>query len=79
MRFPSEELLAGFSGVVRVGETRAYGLSDRAHGIPNALATRFGLASGPKGLTALTVASLIEAAALSLDTPPASCSATTCR
>ena len=50
-----DELAAasGFSGVVRVdrgGETvlaRAYGLADRAHGIPNAVDTQFAIASGP--------------------------------
>ena len=55
-----------FSGVVRVdvGDdvafARAYGLANRAHGIPNALDTQFGIASGAKGLTALTVVGLIE-------------------
>ncbi|HEX2266878.1 MAG TPA: serine hydrolase domain-containing protein [Actinomycetota bacterium] len=55
-----------FSGVVRVDRggvvelARAYGLSDRAHGIPNTVDTQFGLASGTKGLTALAVVSLIE-------------------
>ena len=44
----------GFSGVVRVDRAgadelvRAYGLADRAHGIPNAVDTQFGLASGGK-------------------------------
>ena len=62
-----------FSGVVRVdlsGHTeleRAYGLADRAFGIPNTLATRFGIASGCKGFTALAVMSLVEAGALHLD------------
>ena len=56
----------GFSGVVsvdRAGETefaQAYGLADRAHEIPNTLSTQFGIASGTKGLTALTVVSLIS-------------------
>src|SRR5262245_1347983 len=64
----------GFSGVVRVardgsGElANAYGLADRAHGIANTLDTRFGIASGTKGLTALTVVSLIEDGTLSLTT-----------
>jgi CubicO group peptidase (beta-lactamase class C family) len=39
---------------------KAYGFADRRLGIPNELDTRFGLASGTKGLTALTVVSLIE-------------------
>ncbi|RZQ65178.1 serine hydrolase domain-containing protein [Amycolatopsis suaedae] len=64
----------GFSGVVRidtngtVAHARAYGLADRANGVPNTLDTRFGIASGTKGLTALTVASLVEDGTLSLDT-----------
>jgi CubicO group peptidase (beta-lactamase class C family) len=55
-----------FSGVVRVDRAddvrlaRAYGLADRAHGIPNSVDTRFAIASGVKSLTALTVVSLIE-------------------
>ena len=65
---------SGFSGVVRVdrgGETvlaKAYGLADRAHGIPNAVDTQFAIASGTKGLTALTVVSLIEEGSLALST-----------
>jgi CubicO group peptidase (beta-lactamase class C family) len=64
----------GFSGIVRVdrGETvelaKAYGLADRGHGIPNAVDTRFAIASGTKGLTALTVVGLIEDGLLRLDT-----------
>ena len=64
----------GFSGVVRVdragaGElVRAYGFADRAHRIPNAVDTQFGLASGGKSLTALTVVSLIADGALELTT-----------
>jgi CubicO group peptidase (beta-lactamase class C family) len=56
----------GFSGVVRVdragrvGFAKAFGLADRAHRIANAVDTRFAVASGTKGLTALTVVSLIE-------------------
>jgi CubicO group peptidase (beta-lactamase class C family) len=63
-----------FSGVIRVDRpaghelTKAYGWADRRHGIANALDTRFGIASGTKGLTALTVVSLIEDGALDLDT-----------
>jgi CubicO group peptidase (beta-lactamase class C family) len=63
-----------FSGVVRVDRdgaeqfARAYGLADRAHGIPATADTRFGIASGNKGMTALTVVSLIEDGALELAT-----------
>jgi CubicO group peptidase (beta-lactamase class C family) len=63
-----------FSGVVRVdrgGEVvfaKAYGLAHRAWGIPNTLDTRFAIASGTKGLTALTVVSLIEDGTLTMST-----------
>jgi CubicO group peptidase (beta-lactamase class C family) len=61
-----------FSGVVSVdrkGEVefaRAYGLAHRAHRIPNTVDTRFAIASGTKGLTALAVVSLIEEGVLEL-------------
>jgi CubicO group peptidase (beta-lactamase class C family) len=64
----------GLAGVVRVdrdGEpafARAYGLADRANRIPNTVDTRFAIASGSKGLTALTIARLIEDGALALAT-----------
>jgi CubicO group peptidase (beta-lactamase class C family) len=63
-----------FSGVVRVdreGErlvAEAFGMADRAREVPNTVATRFGLASGAKGFTALSVLSLVEDGTLSLDT-----------
>jgi CubicO group peptidase (beta-lactamase class C family) len=56
----------GFSGVVRVDRgdavqlAKAYGLAHRGCHIANAVDTRFAIASGGKGLTALTVVSLIE-------------------
>jgi CubicO group peptidase (beta-lactamase class C family) len=62
----------GFAGVVSVdrgGEiefVRAYGPADRAHQIPNTADTRFAIASGSKGLTALAVVSLIKDKALSM-------------
>ncbi len=65
---------ADFSGVVRVdrgGEhlvSAAFGLADRRHGIANTPTTRFGIASGTKGVTALTVMSLVADDVLSLDT-----------
>jgi len=65
---------SGFAGVVSVdrgGEVefgKAYGLADRAHQVPNTIDTRFALASGTKGLTALTVVSLISDGALGLAT-----------
>jgi CubicO group peptidase (beta-lactamase class C family) len=65
----------GFSGVVRVDladrvvAAKAYGLAHRPYGIPNTVDTRFAIASGTKGLTALTVVSLIEDGRLELATP----------
>ncbi len=65
---------SGFTGVVRVdraGTTefaKAYGLADRAHEIANTIHTRFALASGAKGFTALTVMSLVEDGSIALDT-----------
>ncbi len=62
-----------FSGVVRLehhGETVAEfarGYSRRADQIDNRLDTRFATASATKGLTALTIASLVESGELSLD------------
>src|SRR5215207_2668003 len=64
----------GFAGVVAVdrgGEVliaKAYGLAHRAHRIPNTMDTRFGIASGVKGITALAVISLVESGAVDLAT-----------
>ncbi|HMG44337.1 MAG TPA: serine hydrolase domain-containing protein [Acidimicrobiales bacterium] len=64
----------GFSGVVRVDLpgrpplAAALGWAHRGHGIANTVDTRFGIASGGKGLTALTVMSLVEDSHLGLDT-----------
>jgi CubicO group peptidase (beta-lactamase class C family) len=66
---------ADFSGTVRVdrgGVTEvdvAYGLADRRHERPMETTTRLAIASGTKGLTAVTVLSLVADGALSLDTP----------
>ncbi len=63
-----------FSGVVRVDAggaeifARAYGCADRAHGVDNAVETQFGIASGTKGFTALTVVGLIERGLIELST-----------
>jgi CubicO group peptidase (beta-lactamase class C family) len=65
---------SGFSGVVRVDRTgevevaKAYGLTHRGFEVPNEVDTRFALASGTKGLTALTVVSLVEEGVLGLAT-----------
>jgi CubicO group peptidase (beta-lactamase class C family) len=63
-----------FSGVVRVDSAdglevaKAYGLAHRGYEIPNEAGTQFAIASGTKGLTALTVVSLIEDGRLDLST-----------
>lgn len=65
----------GFSGVVRIEAAdggllvKAYGPALRGHGIANTVDTRFALASGSKGLTAVVVMSLVEEGKLSLATP----------
>lgn len=64
----------GFSGVVRLDRPGAevlelaMGLADQRHGIPIEIATRFGVASATKTLTALTIVSLVESGELTLDT-----------
>ncbi|MEV4065606.1 serine hydrolase domain-containing protein [Nonomuraea dietziae] len=64
----------GFSGVVwidRGGQiefAKAYGLANRTYRVPNTLDTRFGIASGSKGFTALAVLSLVQDGVLELST-----------
>jgi CubicO group peptidase (beta-lactamase class C family) len=64
----------GLSGVVRVdldgsvAVQRACGLAHRGLDIANTLGTQFAIASGSKGLTALTVMSLVERGELDLHT-----------
>jgi CubicO group peptidase (beta-lactamase class C family) len=64
----------GLSGLIRVdiegslAVQRAYGLAHRGLGIPNTVDTQFAIASGSKGLTALTVMSLVEHGELRLAT-----------
>jgi CubicO group peptidase (beta-lactamase class C family) len=64
----------GFSGVVRLDRgddillAKAYGFANRGFGVANTVDTRFGIASGTKGLTALTVMSLVEDGRLSVTT-----------
>jgi CubicO group peptidase (beta-lactamase class C family) len=61
--------LDGFSGVVAAdGEARAYGHAHRAYEIPNAVDTRFGIASGAKGFTALAIVALVDEGTIALDT-----------
>lgn len=63
-----------FSGVVSVSRgpnvefEAAYGLADRAHEVPVTVDTQFGIASGTKGFTAVTVAGLLGTGALTLAT-----------
>jgi CubicO group peptidase (beta-lactamase class C family) len=63
-----------FSGVVRIDRAdrieleKAYGLAHRGFEIPNHVDTRFAIASGTKGLTALAVVCLIEDGLLGLST-----------
>lgn len=64
-----------FSGAVRVdvgGTTvlaKAYGEAHRGWGIPNTVDTRFGIASGSKGFTALAVLTLVQDGLLELSMP----------
>jgi CubicO group peptidase (beta-lactamase class C family) len=67
---------SGFSGIASSnGESPGdrwmlvRGLADRAHSVPVALGTRFGIASGSKTFTALTVIALVSDGRLSLNTP----------
>ncbi|MFO7547210.1 MAG: serine hydrolase domain-containing protein [Trueperaceae bacterium] len=68
-----------FSGVVSVRERgevvfeQAFGLAHRAERIPNTPATRFGIASGTKTLTAIAVAQLVEQGRLAFDARLADC------
>ena len=65
-------LQSAFSGVVRVDcadrieLARGYGFAHRGYGIANEVDTRFAIASGTKGLTALTIVSLIQDGVLGL-------------
>ena len=67
--------LEGFNGVLSIrrgdgvlGEW-AVGLADRTAGAPNTPETRFGLASGTKTFTALSILSLVQDGTLALDRP----------
>jgi CubicO group peptidase (beta-lactamase class C family) len=63
-----------FSGVVRIDRgdrveiAKAYGLAHRGYAISNEIGTRFAIASGTKGLTALAVVSLVAEGVLELST-----------
>lgn len=63
-----------FSGAIRVDVdgslvfAKAYGYAQRGWRVPNTVETLFGTASGTKGLTALTVMTLVEDGSLALST-----------
>lgn len=64
---------SSFSGVVEVASTRcsfreAWGYRDRANRLENETDTRFGIASGTTGFTALGIASLIEEGKIGVET-----------
>ncbi len=65
----------GFTGAIRVENgaeclfEQAFGMADRAHGIPNTPQTQFGMASGSKTFTALAVLSLVADGTMALDDP----------
>lgn len=64
-----------FSGAVRadvggsVAFEAAYGLAHRGLGVPATVDTRFGIASGTKGLTAMVVVGLVADGRLAMSTP----------
>jgi CubicO group peptidase (beta-lactamase class C family) len=65
---------SALSGVVRVDQgddvvlLDAYGLADRRHAVANTPSTRFATASATKGLTALTVMTVVEQGQLAFET-----------
>ena len=65
----------GFSGAVRVDRgdnvefVKAYGMAHRGLQIANTVDTQFAIASAVKGMTAVTVVSLIADGSLELSTP----------
>jgi len=72
-KIDAEALESSFSGVVEVVSRKnsfrkAWGLRDRADLIKNEVETRFGIASGTKGFTALGIASLIEEGKIGMET-----------
>ncbi len=68
------EVTSALSGVVSVSRgghveyERAFGLADRAHGVVNTTETRFGIAAGTTGFTAVTIVALIGEGVLSMAT-----------
>jgi CubicO group peptidase (beta-lactamase class C family) len=78
-RWRAEYLAEDFSGVVAIAERGEVvdhlvaGEANRSDAIPNALDTRFAIASGSKLFTALTVCRLVESGRLGLDTKLREC------
>ena len=73
----AEAQRSSFSGVVEVASPncslrKSWGYRDRANRLKNETNTRFGIASGTKGFTALAVASLIEEGKIGMETKAAS-------
>ena len=76
MSAPLDELAEahGFSGVVMVSRgaetlcSKAYGFAHIGYGVVNTVDTRFAIASGTKGLTALVVVGLVAEGRLELET-----------
>ena len=68
-----------FSGAVLIQEkgeavfAGGYGFANKAEAIPNTIDTRFGIASGCKIFTAVSVCQLIEKGLISFDTPLKDC------
>ena len=60
---------AGNSAEFTVEAEAAFGFAHRGYRVPNSLDTRFAIASGTKGLTALAVAGLIRLGILDFNTP----------
>ena len=70
-RLAAETDLSGVIHVSRAGSVlfeHASGLADRAHEIPNRIDTRFAIASGAKGFTALGIMALVDDGSLKLET-----------
>ncbi len=70
----------GFSGVVSVAPPSGapslnlpFGLADRGHLVPNAIDTRFAMASGSKAFTAIAIGLLIQDGRIALETRLAEC------
>lgn len=71
-RLESQDAFSGAVLVARDGKTifsKAYGLANREHRIPNRIDTKFGLGSMNKMFTAVAIAQLVERGKLSFDDP----------